>query len=38
MFYKQGEDVALPEVPTEAIPEISEATKAEPGTTSFTQI
>uniref|UniRef100_A0A4W6G1K1 Charged multivesicular body protein 6 n=1 Tax=Lates calcarifer TaxID=8187 RepID=A0A4W6G1K1_LATCA len=28
----QGEDVALPEVPTEPIPEVPEAAKAEPGT------
>lgn len=29
---KQGDDVALPEVPTEPIPEVPEAAKAEPGT------
>ena len=29
---KQGEDVALPEVPTEPIPEVPEAANAEPGT------
>ena len=28
----QGEDLALPEVPTEPIPEVPEAAKAEPGT------
>lgn len=27
----QGEDVALPAVPTEPIPEVPEAVKAEPG-------
>lgn len=31
---KQGEDVALPEVPTEPVPEVPEAAKAEPGTAS----
>lgn len=29
---KQGEDVVLPEVPTEPLPEVPEAAKAEPGT------
>lgn len=29
---RQGEDVALPEVPTEPLPEVPEAAKAEPGT------
>lgn len=35
LFLQQGEDVALPEVPSEPIPEVSEAAKAEPGTSNL---
>lgn len=31
LHLKQGEDVALPEVPTEPVPEVPEAVKAEQG-------
>lgn len=34
-LWKQGEDVALPEVPTEPVPEVPEAATAEPGSVSF---
>lgn len=32
---QQGEDVALPEVPSDPIPEVPEAAKAEPGIGGF---
>lgn len=35
LLLKQVEDVALPEVPTEPLPEVPEAAKAEPGTANF---
>ncbi len=35
LHLKKGEDVALPEVPTEPLPEVPEAAEAEPGTVDF---
>lgn len=35
LHLKQGDDVALPEVPAEPVPEVPEAAKTEPGKVDF---